>query len=53
MLSVVLFPSALFFAGISTKVRSLRQQEVLLTIGWVIFLAAAVWTATLPVTLEI
>ena len=29
------FATALFFAGISTKVPALKQREVLLTIGWV------------------
>src|SRR5262249_49187547 len=50
LLAVVLFASALFFAGISTKVRSLRQREVLLAVGWLIFLGTAVWVATSPVS---
>jgi len=50
LLALVLFASSLFFAGISTKLKSLRQQEVLLTIGWLIFLASTVWIATIPVT---
>jgi hypothetical protein len=33
-----------------TKLKSLRQQEVVLALGWLIFLASAVWIATLPVT---
>jgi hypothetical protein len=53
VLAVVLFASSLFFAGISTKLHSLRQREVLLAIGWVIFLGTAVWIATLPVGLSI
>jgi hypothetical protein len=49
VLAVVLFSVALFFAGISTKLRAVRKQEVLLAVGVVAFLATAVWVATLPV----
>ena len=49
MLAVVLFATALFFAGMSTKLRALRQQEVLLALGVVILLGAAVFVATFPV----
>jgi len=49
MLAVVLFASALFFAGMSTKLHALRQQEVLLALGIVIFVGAAVFVATFPV----
>ncbi len=49
MLAVVLFATALFFAGMSTKLRALRQQEVLLALGVVILLGAAVFIATFPV----
>jgi hypothetical protein len=49
VLAVVLFAACLFFAGISTKVRSLRQRESLLVIGWTIFLGTAVWLVTLAV----
>jgi hypothetical protein len=53
VLALVLFAVALFFAGMSTKLRSLRRQEVLVALGWVIFLGAAVWVATLPVTVSL
>jgi hypothetical protein len=53
LLAVVLFASALFFAGISTKLHSLRQQEVLLGLGWLIFLAALIWVATIPVNFSL
>jgi hypothetical protein len=53
VLAVVLFASALFFAGISTKLHSMRQREALLAIGWTIFVGTAVWLATLPVTFSI
>jgi hypothetical protein len=51
LLALVLFASSLFFAGISTKLRSPRQREVVLGIGWLIFLASALWIATFPVTI--
>jgi hypothetical protein len=50
LLALVLFASSLFFAGISTKLKSLRQREALLGLGWLIFLTSIVWVATLPVT---
>ena len=53
VLALVLFAVALFFAGMSTKLRSLGKQEVLLALGWVVFLGAAVWVATLPVTVSV
>jgi hypothetical protein len=49
VLAVVLFATSLFFAGISTKLHALRQREALVAIGWIIFLATAVWIATSPV----
>lgn len=51
MLAVVLFASALFFAGISTKLEIAGMRLSLLAIGWVIFLGAAFWLATMPVQL--
>jgi hypothetical protein len=53
VLAVVLFASSLFFAGISTKLRSLRQRTVLLGLGWAIFLGTAVWVAVSPVSFSI
>jgi hypothetical protein len=50
LLALVLFASSLFFAGIATKVRTLGQQEALLGVGWLIFVATLVWIATRPVT---
>lgn len=51
MLAVVLFASALFFAGISTKLESLNARRAILGLGWVLFLGTAIWLATLPVQL--
>ncbi len=53
ILAVVLFATALFFAGISTKLHSLRHREILLGLGWLIFLGTAIWLATLPTTISI
>ena len=53
LFAVVLFATALFFAGISTKIPSLGPREVLLAIGCVVFLGSAVWVATLPVSLNL
>lgn len=53
ILAVVLFATALFFAGISTKVRALGQREALLALGWLTFLGTAIWLATLPTTVSI
>lgn len=51
MLAVVLFAAALFFAGMSTKLQTLRHREVLLTLGTLLFFGSAIWLATLPVKL--
>jgi hypothetical protein len=53
VLAVVLFAVSLFFAGMSTKVGTLRQQEALLAVGWVMFLANAIWVATSPVNVAV
>ena len=49
MLAVVLFATSLFFAGMSTKLHSVRHQEALLGLGGVIFVGAAAFVATFPV----
>ena len=49
VLAVVLFAACLFFAGISTKLHSLRQRETLLGIGWAIFAGTLIWIAVLAV----
>jgi hypothetical protein len=49
VLAVVLLASALFFAGISTKLHAERQREALLGLGWLIFLGTAIWLSTSPV----
>lgn len=49
VLAVVLLASALFFAGLSTKLRWRRHQEALLVLGWLLFLGTVVWLAFSPV----
>jgi hypothetical protein len=53
LLAVVLCSGALFFAGMSKVGGSLRQQEVLLGIGWALFLGAVTWVATSPVSFSV
>ena len=49
VLAVVLLASALFFAGLSTKLRTPHHQEALLLLGWLLFLGTVVWLALSPV----
>ena len=53
VLGVVLFAAALFFAGMSMKLRTARLRMVLLAFGIAIFVGAAAWIATSPVNLSI
>ena len=53
VLAVVLCASSLFFAGMSKVGGSLRQQEVLLAIGWAFLLGTVIWVATSPVSVSI
>ena len=53
VLGVVLFASALFFAGMSTKLTSPRLRVVMLCIGCAVFLGTAIWIATSPVSIDV
>lgn len=53
VLCVVLFAAALFFAGISTKLRSPTLRRLLLVFGVVVFVATVAWLATFPVSLSV
>ena len=53
VLGVVLFSVALFFGGISTKVSSTASRSVLLACGCLVFLGAAVWIASSPISISI
>jgi len=52
-LAVVLFASSLFFAGISTRLRSSATRMVVLGLGCTLFLASVIWIATFPVSLSL
>jgi hypothetical protein len=47
---VVLFAACLFFAGLSTRLRTPRTQPVVLALGCLLFVGTMAWVATLPVT---
>jgi hypothetical protein len=47
-LAVVLFASALFFAGLSTKLETSTARYALLGLGSVLFLGTLIWLATMP-----
>ena len=53
VLGVVLFATSLFFAGISTKLNSTRLRGVILGVGCIVFILAASWIATFPISLSI
>jgi len=52
-LCVVMFALALFFAGISTRVRVMSSRFVALGIGWAAFLGAVIWMLTFPTSLSL
>jgi hypothetical protein len=52
VLAVVMFAVALFFAGMTTKLRARRLQIVLLGLGAAIFIGAVVWLATQPINIS-
>ena len=53
VLAVVLFASALFFAGMSTKLKTPNLRWAMLSIGCLVFLGTALWIATSPVTVSV
>lgn len=53
MLAVVLFAASLFFAGISTKLRTTAARVGILVFGWILFLSTLIWVATFPVTVSV
>jgi hypothetical protein len=53
VLGVVLFAVALFFAGMSTKLRGRGSRTAMLVIGSVVFLCTAAWILTFPVRLSV
>jgi hypothetical protein len=53
VLGVVLFASALFFAGMSTKLTSRKLRVAMLAIGCAVFVLTTAWIATSPVSLSV
>jgi hypothetical protein len=53
VLGVVLFAVALFFGGMSTKLRGGGVRRVLLVVGCVVFAGTAAWIATFPVSVSV
>jgi hypothetical protein len=53
VLGVVLFSVALFFAGMSMRLPARRLRIVLLAFGIAIFVGAAAWIASSPVSFSI
>jgi hypothetical protein len=53
VLAVVLFAVALFFAGISARLPRPRIKVSILGVGATVFLVAAVWIATSPISVSI
>jgi hypothetical protein len=52
-LTVVLFAASLFFAGISTRLRSRTPRMIVLGLGYALFLGGLIWIATFPVSLSV
>jgi hypothetical protein len=53
VLGVVLFATALFFAGTSTRVSSRSLRLTILGLGVVLFVGTVVWIATFPVSVTV
>ncbi len=53
VLAVVLFAVALFFAGMSTKLRGATTRKVLLATGCIVFAGTAAWIATFPISVSV
>jgi hypothetical protein len=53
VLGVVLFAVALFFAGMSTKLRGAGTRKALLVVGCLVFIGTLVWIATFPVSVSV
>ena len=53
VLGVVLFSSALFFAGISSRIESPRTRTVVLAMGCLVLLVGLTWILTLPISFSV
>jgi hypothetical protein len=53
VLTVVLYAVVLFFAGMSTRLRSRRLRWVMTLAGCAVLLGALAWIATFPVSVKV
>ena len=53
VLCVVLFSSALFFGGISTRIGNPRARAIIVVLGCLILVAAVAWITTFPISISI
>jgi hypothetical protein len=53
VLSAVLYAVVLFFAGMSTRLRSRRLRWVMTAVGCLVLVATVAWVATFPVSIAI
>jgi len=53
VLAAVLFAATLFFAGMSTKLPTLRLRRVLLAVGLLVFVGTMTWVAVSPVSVSV
>lgn len=53
VLAVVLFAVSLFFAGMSTRLGSLRLRWTTLTLGCILLAGTVVWIATFPISVTL
>ena len=53
VLAVVLFSISLFFAALSTRLRTFNLRAALLGLGYLFFAGTVIWLATQPVILPI
>jgi hypothetical protein len=52
-LAVVLFAISLFFAALSTRLRTFNSRATLLGMGYMLFTCTAIWLVTLPISIAI
>ncbi len=53
VLAVVLFAAVLFFAGMGTRLPTLRLRRLLLGMGLVLFVGTVIWIATFPISVSV
>jgi hypothetical protein len=53
ILGVVMFSIALFFAGMSLKLRTPATRKVLLAVGCIVFVGTLSWIATFPILVSV